>query len=145
MTRMSILTARVTLLVLPALCACQSSPTAVDPQPDETPTPVAAATPQEWTWTDVEVMGHHAPWLKRRPSEIFSQQCFVSMEADEAKGLNWMIDKGLGHCILWGSDYPHFDSTYPGAYTEALATFEATGEDTAGMIVHDNPRRYMGD
>ena len=92
-----------------------------------------------------EVMGHHTPWLKRRPSEIFSQQCFVSMEADEAKGLNWMIDKGLGHCILWGSDYPHFDSTYPGAYTEALATFEAQGEDTAGMIVHDNPRRYMGD
>ena len=92
-----------------------------------------------------EVMGHHTPWLKRRPSEIFSQQCFVSMEADEAKGLSWMIDKGLGHCILWGSDYPHFDSTYPGAYTEALATFDAQGEETASMIVHDNPGRYLGE
>ncbi|MEM7018977.1 MAG: amidohydrolase family protein [Pseudomonadota bacterium] len=90
-----------------------------------------------------EVMGHHTPWLKRRPSEIFAEQCFVSMEADEAKGLNWMIEKGLGHCILWGSDYPHFDSTYPGAYTEALETFEAQGNSVANMIVYDNPRRFM--
>jgi len=35
-----------------------------------------------------EVMGHHTPWLKRRPSEIFSEQCFVSMEADELAGLH---------------------------------------------------------
>ena len=34
-----------------------------------------------------EVMGHHTPWLKRLPSEIFRSQCFVSMEADEATGL----------------------------------------------------------
>ena len=60
-----------------------------------------------------EVMGHHTPWLKRRPSEIFASQCFVSMEPDEAKRPQWMAEKGLAHCILWGSDYPHFDSTYP--------------------------------
>jgi predicted TIM-barrel fold metal-dependent hydrolase len=91
-----------------------------------------------------EVMGHHTPWLQRRPSEIFASQCFVSMEADEAKGLDWMRSKGLDHCILWGSDYPHFDSTYPGAYSEALETFEAAGPDVAELVVHANPVRYMG-
>jgi predicted TIM-barrel fold metal-dependent hydrolase len=91
-----------------------------------------------------EVMGHHTPWLKRMPSEIFSEQCFVSMEADEAKGLSWMQEKNLGHCILWGSDYPHFDSTYPGAYTEALATFESAAPGTAGQVVLANPQRFMG-
>ena len=91
-----------------------------------------------------EVMGHHTPWLKRRPSEIFSQQCFVSMEADEAKGLIWMQEKGLGHCILWGSDYPHFDSTYPGAYAEAQTTFATCAEGTAGKVVYANPKRFMG-
>ena len=91
-----------------------------------------------------EVMGHHAPWLKRRPSEIFSSQCFVSMEADEAKGLEWMHEKGLAHCILWGSDYPHFDSTYPGAYKAARETFDNTAEGLAARIVAENPRRYMG-
>jgi len=90
-----------------------------------------------------EIMGHHTPWLKRRPSEIFASQCFVSMEADEAEGLAWMRDKGLGHCILWGSDYPHFDSTYPGAYAEAAETFQRAGPDVTGQIVHDNPLRYM--
>jgi predicted TIM-barrel fold metal-dependent hydrolase len=91
-----------------------------------------------------EVMGHHTPWLKRRPSEIFAEQCFVSMEADEAKGLNWMVDKGLGHCVLWGSDYPHFDSTYPGAYREARETFDRQGDLTSSQIVYENPKRYMG-
>jgi predicted TIM-barrel fold metal-dependent hydrolase len=91
-----------------------------------------------------EVMGHHTPWLVRRPSEIFASQCFVSMEADEATGLRWMQDKGLVQCVLWGSDYPHFDSTYPGAWTEARATFDAVGAGLASSIVDANPRRFMG-
>ena len=66
------------------------------------------------------------------------------MEADEAKGLSWMLDKGLGHCILWGSDYPHFDSTYPGAYLEAQSTFDAAGERVAEQVVFENPKRFMG-
>ncbi len=88
-------------------------------------------------------MGHHTPWLKRRPSESFREQCFVSMEADEISGLRWMIEKDLLRCILWGSDYPHFDSTYPGAYTAARETFDAVSEDAAQRIVCENPRRYM--
>ncbi len=90
-----------------------------------------------------EVMGHHTPWLKRRPSEIFAAQCFVSMEPDEQKGLAWMSEKGLAGCVLWGSDYPHFDSTYPGAFDAALKTCDATGEGLAAQIVGENPRRYL--
>ncbi len=91
-----------------------------------------------------EVMGHHTPWLKRRPSEIFQEQCFVSMEADEETGLRWMAEKNLLESVLWGSDYPHFDSTYPGAYTAAQATFDAVGEDVASKVVLANAQRYMG-
>ena len=89
------------------------------------------------------VMGHHTPWLQRLPSEIFREQCFVSMEAEELTGLRWMIEKDLLRCILWGSDYPHFDSTYPGAYETAQKTFDATSPDAAQHIVCENPRRYM--
>ncbi len=91
-----------------------------------------------------EVMGHHTPWLKRRPGEIFKGQCFVSMETDEAAGLRWMMEKGLAECVLWGSDYPHFDSTYPGAYAEAQQTFDGAGPRVAELIVHQNPKRYIG-
>jgi len=90
-----------------------------------------------------EVMGHHTPGLRRRPSEIFREQCFVSMEADELTGLRWMIEKDLLRCILWGSDYPHFDSTYPGAWAAARATFDAAAVDAARRIVCENPRRFM--
>jgi predicted TIM-barrel fold metal-dependent hydrolase len=88
-------------------------------------------------------MGHHAPALRREPSEIFREQCFVSMEADELTGLRWMLEKDLLPCILWGSDYPHFDSTYPGAYAAAQETFDAASPDAAQKIVCDNPRRFM--
>ncbi len=90
-----------------------------------------------------EVMGRHTPWLVRPPSEIFREQCFVSMEADELTGLRWMIEKDLLSCILWGSDYPHFDSTYPGAYEAAQQTFEAASPDALRRIVCENPRRFM--
>ena len=42
-----------------------------------------------------EVMGRHTPWLVRPPSEIFREQCFVSMEAEELTGLRWMLEKDL--------------------------------------------------
>jgi predicted TIM-barrel fold metal-dependent hydrolase len=94
------------------------------------------------------VMGHHTPWLKRKPSEIFREQCFVSMEADEAEGLRWLIEKDLLRCVVWGSDYPHFDSTYPGAYAEAAGTFKRvsaeTGVNPAPQVVGDNPLRFVG-
>jgi hypothetical protein len=90
-----------------------------------------------------EVMGQHTPWLKRRPSEIFAAQCFVSMEAEEQKGLAWMSEKGLAGSVLWGSDYPHFDSTYPGAFDAAQKTFDAVGDGLAAQIVRDNPKRYL--
>jgi uncharacterized protein len=91
-----------------------------------------------------EVMGDRVPRLERRPSEVFREQCFVSMEADELSGLRWMLEKDLLRCILWGSDYPHFDSTYPGAYQAARRTFDAASPEAAPSIVCANPRRYMG-
>jgi hypothetical protein len=30
-------------------------------------------------------------------------------------GLSWMKEQGLLDSVLWGSDYPRFDCTYPGA------------------------------
>jgi predicted TIM-barrel fold metal-dependent hydrolase len=91
-----------------------------------------------------EVMGHFTPQLRRRPSEIFRESCFVSMEADERRGLEWMVERDLAGCVLWGSDYPHFDATYPGAYEAARETFAAVGEKVVARVVDENPRRFMG-
>jgi predicted TIM-barrel fold metal-dependent hydrolase len=90
-----------------------------------------------------EVMGHVTPWLTERPSDLFKRQCFVSMEAEEGEALSLLADRGLLDCVLWGSDYPHFDSTYPGAYRDAAATFTEIGDGTGEAVVGRNPKRFM--
>jgi predicted TIM-barrel fold metal-dependent hydrolase len=85
------------------------------------------------------------PTLKREPTEIFSEQCFVTMEAGEGEAFAQLADMGLGHCVVWGSDYPHYDCTYPGALKELDATFDDLDRrEERDQIVYDNARRFMG-
>jgi predicted TIM-barrel fold metal-dependent hydrolase len=92
-----------------------------------------------------QTMGHLVPTLKREPTEIFSEQCFVTMEAGEGEAFAQLADMGLAHCVVWGSDYPHYDCTYPGALKELDATFEGLGRRAErDRVVYDNARRFMG-
>ena len=92
-----------------------------------------------------ESMGHLVPRLKREPTEIFSEQCFVTMEAGEGEAFAQLADMGLAHTVVWGSDYPHYDCTYPGALAELNETFEKIGRnDLRSEVVYTNARRFMG-
>ncbi|MEE3140325.1 MAG: amidohydrolase family protein [Actinomycetota bacterium] len=92
-----------------------------------------------------ESMGHLVPRLKREPTEIFSEQCFVTMEAGEGEAFAQLADMGLAHTVVWGSDYPHYDCTYPGALAELTETFEKIGRnDLRSEVVYTNARRFMG-
>ncbi len=44
-----------------------------------------------------EAMGHLVPRLKRDPTEIFSEQCFVTMEAGEGEAFEQVAAMGLAH------------------------------------------------
>ena len=90
-------------------------------------------------------MGHLMPELKRDPTEIWAEQCFVTMEAGEGEALAQLVDLGLAHTVVWGSDYPHYDCTYPGALAELDATLDDL--DRPGVreqILSKNPRRWLG-
>ena len=65
-----------------------------------------------------ESMHQHVPWMKRKPSELFREQCFISIESDEAHRLPRLKELGVDGCVFWGADYPHYDCTYPGAVTD---------------------------
>jgi predicted TIM-barrel fold metal-dependent hydrolase len=91
-----------------------------------------------------ERMGHLAPWLERRPSDAFRSQCFVSMDPGEPFALGEVVRLGLAGCVLWGSDYPHYDCVYPGALKATEQSFAAVGETVRDRILLDNPRRFMG-
>jgi len=55
--------------------------------------------------------------LPLRPSEYFARQCFVSVEEPEP-ALDVMLER-YPESIVFASDYPHGDCTFPGA-TQAL-------------------------
>jgi predicted TIM-barrel fold metal-dependent hydrolase len=92
-----------------------------------------------------ETLGHLVPSLRRQPSEIFSEQCFVTMEAGEGEAFAQLAEMGLARCVVWGSDYPHYDCTYPGALAELDETFtDLERSDLRSQVLYDNARRYMG-
>ncbi len=53
-----------------------------------------------------ETMGHLVPRLKREPTEIWSEQCFVTMEAGEGEAFAQLAEMGLAHTVVWGSHNP---------------------------------------
>jgi predicted TIM-barrel fold metal-dependent hydrolase len=55
-----------------------------------------------------------APDLKKKPSEYFRENCFLSIEADEVTArqyVEWFGDDNL----VFSTDYPHGDSKFPEA------------------------------
>ena len=49
---------------------------------------------------------------------------------------------GLGGCVLWGSDYPHFDCTYPGALAAADKGLAQLDPAVRAAVLRDNPARF---
>ena len=48
------------------------------------------------------------------PSEYFRRQCWISFEIDE-RTLPALLPHVGEDRVVWGSDYPHHDATFPGA------------------------------
>jgi uncharacterized protein len=83
-----------------------------------------------------EWVGHYeSPELKKKPSEYFRRNCFLSVEADEAtvsQYVDWFGDDNL----VFSTDYPHADSMYPHAAEGFLKL--PLREDSKRKILWDN-------
>ena len=94
---------------------------------------------------DFEFEDRFRDLMKLKPSEYWQRQCKATFQYDPIGPL--LVNKRdlmTEDTLMWGSDYPHFDSTYPGAYNEAQETFDQAGKAIAELVVHQNPTRYMG-
>jgi len=94
---------------------------------------------------DHQVPTYHrfAPPLSLLPSEYFARQCWVSFEIDE--GTLPVLAPFLGDDrIVWGSDYPHADSTFPGAVTELERTLAPLDEDSRQRVLGANAAALYG-
>jgi predicted TIM-barrel fold metal-dependent hydrolase len=77
----------------------------------------------------VRGFGGYCPEMRLLPSEYFARQCWVSFEVDEPT-LPALVPFVGEDRIVWGSDYPHHDATFPGAVKE-LRQVIAPLRDTA--------------
>jgi predicted TIM-barrel fold metal-dependent hydrolase len=93
---------------------------------------------------EFEKRGHaEARGLAKRPSEyVRSGKIYVSCEADEVL-LPQAIDYVGADQILYASDYPHWDHSYPHSVKELTDRPDLT-ESQKRKIFSENPRRLYG-
>jgi predicted TIM-barrel fold metal-dependent hydrolase len=95
-----------------------------------------------WTWRldeQVHGFGGFCPEMKLLPSEYFARQCWVSFEIDEPS-LPVLAPLVGEDRIIWGSDYPHHDSTFPGAVKALRDTIAPLDASTRAKILGENAR-----
>lgn len=80
--------------------------------------------------------------LKRKPSDTFREQCFISGDPDE-RAAAYIMDHVGAECFLWATDYPHPD--HPGTWVHALERLVAPlGAETRAKLLGQNVARIYG-
>ena len=84
--------------------------------------------------------GGFCPDMVLRPSEYFARQCAISFEVDE-QSLPASVPFVGERRIVWGSDYPHHDATFPGAVEAIRSTVAPCLTATQVHVLGLNARR----
>jgi predicted TIM-barrel fold metal-dependent hydrolase len=90
-----------------------------------------------------ETFGGFCPRMPLRPSEYFARQCAISFEVDEAT-LPALLPFLGQERVVWGSDYPHHDATFPGAVVVLRRTLETLSVASQARVLGGNARRIYG-
>jgi uncharacterized protein len=80
--------------------------------------------------------------LKQKPSDVFRQQVMISFE-QEKNGSILLPLVGTDR-FMWGSDYPHLDSTWPNSATAIADAVGGLSEHDRRLVTADNCRRVYG-
>ena len=87
--------------------------------------------------------GGFCPDMALTPSEYFTRQCAISFEVDERMLAASVPFLGQDR-IVWGSDYPHHDATFPGAVEAIRATVAPCATAAQVHVLGLNARRLYG-
>jgi predicted TIM-barrel fold metal-dependent hydrolase len=87
-----------------------------------------------------EILGDQVPALKTRPSKLLERgQLYFSCEADETE-IAHVVETIGDDCIVFASDYSHFDSRFPGASGPIIENRKLS-DATKRKILNHNARR----
>ena len=80
--------------------------------------------------------------LKMPPSEYFKRQVRATFEVDSV-GMQLLPMIG-DHCVMWGSDYPHADSTWPNSRAYLDRQMAGVADDIRRKVTCENARVLYG-
>lgn len=84
-----------------------------------------------------ESFGGFCPELLLKPSEYFARQCWISFEIEE-RTLPVLAPFIGTDKVVWGSDYPHHDATFPGALESLYRTISPMAAEAKAKVLGDN-------
>jgi uncharacterized protein len=90
-----------------------------------------------------ESFGAFCPDMRLTPSEYFARQCWISFEIDE-KTLPALAPFIGERRIVWGSDYPHHDATFPGAVDTLRRTIAPLAPEVQALVLGANAAELYG-
>jgi predicted TIM-barrel fold metal-dependent hydrolase len=76
-----------------------------------------------------------------KPSDYFRRQCYTSFEADETR-LGEVIECIGADRVVFASDYPHWDATFPGV-TDMILNREDLSAETKRKIMGENAAQLL--
>lgn len=82
------------------------------------------------------------PKLRELPSEYFRRQGFVTFQRDPVGLAN--VGRTGARCLLWGSDYPHPEGTFPESRTVLEEQLRGVEPEVAQRVVCDNAAELYG-
>jgi predicted TIM-barrel fold metal-dependent hydrolase len=92
---------------------------------------------------DLPIFKHFTRDLSLRPSEYFARQCYIGasfMPAHEGKDRH---EIGLDR-LMWGSDYPHLEGTWPNTMDSLRETFGTYPEEETRALLGTNAVEVYG-
>jgi predicted TIM-barrel fold metal-dependent hydrolase len=90
---------------------------------------------------EFEIRGREAPLLKRKPSEYMAEFTY-GFEIEEST-LPLVIQRIGADKLVYASDYPHWDTSWPNSVKHFLSRTDISDQDKR-KILGENPQRLYG-
>ena len=92
---------------------------------------------------DNPIFRHFKHGLSRSPREYFERQCFVGASFLSPHEGQFRRQLGVGK-LMWGSDYPHLEGTWPDSLKSLRETFSSYEESEIRAILGENAAQVYG-
>lgn len=88
-------------------------------------------------------LGDYRSHLSMKPSEYFARNVALGASCMPRREAELRHEIGIGN-IMWGSDYPHPEGSWPRTAAQRLETFRGLPEDEVAQMLGANAVRFYG-